>query len=127
MKESQSRLPTSGIGLLVLVLIGILILGDLNRRMVDARHLERDAEVLATQVSALETQNAVLMTQMARTTDDSLVIEWAHEEAKMVREGEVLVIPITPPGGTSLPQATPAVEVDQPSNWEVWWALIFGN
>jgi hypothetical protein len=127
MKETQSRLPTSGIGLLVLVLIGILILGDLNRRMVDARHLERDAEVLATQVAALETQNAVLVTQMVRTTDDSLVIEWAHEEAKMVREGEVLVIPITPLGGTPLPQATPSVEVDQPSNWEVWWALLFGN
>jgi hypothetical protein len=95
--------------------------------MVDARHLERDADVLATQVAALETQNAVLVTQMARTTDDSLVIEWAHEEAKMVREGEVLVIPITPLGGTALPQATPSVEVDQPSNWDVWWALIFGN
>jgi cell division protein FtsB len=127
MRETKSRLPTSGIGLLILVLIGILILGDLNRRMVDARRLERDADILATQVSALETQNAVLVTQMARTTDDSLVIEWAHEEAKMVRDGEVLVIPITPPGGTPLPQATPTQTVAQPSNWEVWWALIFGD
>ncbi|MGD8604362.1 MAG: hypothetical protein PVF49_07310 [Anaerolineales bacterium] len=127
MRETKSRLPTSGIGLLILVLIGILILGDLNRRMVNARELERDADILATEVSALETQNAVLVTQMARTTDDSLVVEWAHEEAKMVREGEVLVVPITPPGGTPLPQVTPTQTVDQPSNWEVWWALLFGN
>jgi hypothetical protein len=127
MKETKSRLPTSGIGLLILVLVGILILGDLNRRMVDARELERDADILSTQVAALETQNAVLVTQMARTTDDSLVIEWAHEEAKMVRAGEVLVVPVTPPGGTPLPQATPTLTVEQPSNWEVWWALIFGN
>lgn len=127
MKETKSHLPTSGIGLLILVLVGILILGDLNRRMVDARRLERDADVLSTQVSALETQNAVLATQMARTTNDSLVIEWAHEEAKMVRDGEVLVIPVTPPGGTPIPQATPTILVEQPSNWEVWWALIFGN
>lgn len=127
MRETKSRLPTSGIGLLILVLIGILILGDLNRRMVNARELERDADILATQVSALETQNAVLATQMARTTDDSLVVEWAHEEAKMVRDGEVLVVPITLPGGTPLPQATPTLTVEQPSNWEVWWALIFGR
>jgi len=50
----SKRSKLSNIGLAILGVIGVFILGDLTRRMGDARRLERDARMLGTQVQALE-------------------------------------------------------------------------
>jgi hypothetical protein len=102
-------------------------MGDLNRRMADARRLDQDAQALETEVASLETESADLLTQVAEATSDIAVHEWAHEEGGMVQPGEVLVIPVAP--SDTIPEATPipAPGLEQPSNWEVWWALLFGK
>jgi hypothetical protein len=45
----------------------------------------------------------------------------------MIREGEKLVVPLTPVGN---PTPTPASEAETPPpplNWEIWWALFFAK
>jgi cell division protein FtsB len=108
------------------VVAGLLILGDLNRRMASAVSLEQQAAQAATDVVALQTENARLATQLAAATNDAMVEQWARREVKMIRPGDHLVIPIPPPGQTVAPgaQATPAPPL--PGPWEIWRALLLG-
>ena len=113
--------------LLALAVVGILILGDLNRRMADAERLERDATSLQIDVASLETEHERLLLAIAAVVDDAQVEAWARREAKMVRPGERLIIPV-PAEGNSEP-IRPAAEVAEPlpSPWDVWWALLIGR
>jgi len=125
MEETKS--PISGIWLLIALIIGVLIFGDLTRRMTDARRMERDGRMLATEVSQLTTANSVLETQIAQANEEANVARWARAEAKLVLEGERLVVPL--PAERLAEQEPPAPELAQDalSTWEIWWALLVGG
>ena len=125
MEETKS--PISGIWLLIALIVGVLIFGDLTRRMTDARRMERDGRMLATEVTHLEAANWELETQIAQANDEANVARWARAEAKLVMEGERLVVPI-PAGGLAEdePPLSDSVQ-DPPSTWEIWWALLVGG
>ncbi len=114
------------VGLFLLLILAILILGDLNRRMVEARRLERDAAMLATEVASLETEQAVLQTQVAGATSEAAVGAWARSEARMVQPGERLVVPLPASGPPPTPTPEASAAEPPPSPWQVWWALFFG-
>ena len=126
-EDGEGRNRLSSVLILASVIAGILILGDLNRRMANARRLERDAVQLETEVAVMATERVQLMTGVAEATSESIIAEWAHSDAKLVREGETLIIPLPPPDQISV--ATPASmqDIETPSKWQVWWALIFGG
>ncbi len=113
---------------IVMILIaGLLIIGDLNRRMADARRLEQDAEILEGQVAAKSTEQADLMTQVAGATGEAAIAEWARADAKLVREGEVLIVPLAPPGTPARPEFSDSEYPEPPTKLQVWWALLFGK
>jgi len=116
-----------GIWILIIIVAGILILGDLNQSMRDTRRLEQDARVLETEVASLATQNARVGTQIAEATSEEGVRAWAHGEGGMVQEGEVLVVPFAPGESGNPPTPAPEAIQEPPSNWEVWRALLFGE
>ena len=128
---SETRRPRrrgpSKAWLVVDVILAILILGDLNRRMANARRLERDARNLSTEVAQLAEENADLETRVAGATSDAMVEEWARTEGRMVQEGERLVIPVPAEGELGEVTPTPVTPAEIPSNWEVWLALLFGG
>jgi len=123
----ETKHPVSRLWLVLVIAAGILVLGDLNQRMADARQLEQDAGLLQTEVASLEAENGRLQTRVAEATSEAAVERWARSEGKMVRPGEVLVFPIAPTGMRLSPLPTPTPEPSLPSNWEVWWALFFGG
>jgi hypothetical protein len=125
--ENQGKPRISGVWIFILVVMGILILGDLNHRMADARRLDQDALALETEVAGLETESAELLTQVVEATSDIVARNWAHEEGGMVEPGEVLVVPVAPSDALPRVAPTPTPSLRQPSNWEVWWALLFGK
>ena len=125
MEETKS--PISGIWLLIALIVGVLIFGDLTRRMTDARRMERDGRMLATEVTHLEAANSELETQIAQASDEANVARWARAEAKLVLEGERLVVPL-PAERLAEEQPTAADRAqDAPSTWEIWWALLVGG
>lgn len=125
MREERSTI--SSIWLLAALVVGILIVGDLTRRMTDARRMDREANELAATVEQLETSNAELEQLIEVALDDASVAQWARSEAKLVQEGERLVVPV-PAEGTRREAETklPAL-AEPPSPWEVWWALLVGG
>ena len=123
----EGKPPISSFWLLIALIVGILIFGDLTRRMTDARRMVRDSRTLATEVAHLEEANAGLQTQIAQANDDAHVARWARAEAKLVLEGERLVVPLPAGGSLEQPGPVPNASLVTPSTWEVWWALLAGG
>lgn len=124
-KQGKSSLVR--VWIVFLAVIGILILGDLTRRMSDARRLERDAGSLETEVASLEQEQARLQTQTAQGDSDAVVERWARMQSKLARDGEVLIIPIPVGGYIEPPLPTPTPFPLPPTRLEVWWLLLFGE
>ncbi len=78
---SGPKVNLSRVWILLAVVAGILILGDLNRRMSDAQRLERDAVTLGTEVASLEADQSRLQTQVAGATSEPQVEAWARTQA----------------------------------------------
>jgi hypothetical protein len=107
------------------VVVGLLIMLDFNRRLGEAQRLVNSATQVGAEVARLETEHAVLATQVAYATTDKAVIDWAHESGKLVQPGEVLVVPVIPtPLATPPPPA--AARPAPPAPVTLWWNLFFG-
>jgi cell division protein FtsB len=128
MSDDRRRgLPFRRFAIAVAVIAALFILGDLNRRMEQARLMERDARALASQVAGLEAEAIVLQTQIAGVTSEAAIESWAHSEGKLVRDGEKLIVPIAPPGAPTSGAPTPTPYPEPPSPWLVWRELLFGD
>jgi hypothetical protein len=128
MDESKPKLgPGPRAWLLVAAAAGVLILGDLSQRMAEARRLENESRLAATQVASLEAENDRLRTQMAAATSGVLVEQWARGEAGMVLPGERLAVPFDPAQATPSGRSSETPALDLPSPWEVWMTLLFGD
>ena len=108
-----------GIGLLVLLVLGF------NNRLIMLRRLEEEARIVSTEVEQLERTHAFLETQIAFATSGAAVEQWAYEEARMIREGDHLIAPISPQESTPAPSIQPEAEIPTFENWQFWKALFF--
>jgi cell division protein FtsB len=113
--------------LFVVLVLASVILGDLNSRMADARSLEQDAEILEREVTQLRGEIVDLQAKIASANNEFTVERWAHEQAKLVREGEhlVILVPMDEIEPVENPTAIQAIEA--PSTLEVWLELLFGD
>ncbi len=115
----------------ILLIIGAVVLFflvmDLNSRLNELSRLSAQRDKASTVVSVLESTLQVLDTQVAYATSEGAVEDWAYNEGHMVRPGEKLIIPLSPPGTTAVPVLVPTPTVVPVENWEIWMTLIFGQ
>jgi len=108
------------IGLSVLALMII----DLNDRLTEWRNLQIEEEKTSAEYESLLQTQSGYQTQIAFATSEAGVMEWAYRNGRWVREGEVLVVPVSPGDPvveeTPVPTATPTVA----ENWQLWLALF---
>ncbi len=120
--KSKVKYVLIAVGLAVLV----MLLSDFNARIAELNRLRREHEQVATQLAGMQGTQAALQTQIVYATSDAAVLENAYEENRMVRPGDVLVVPL---GGVTatptpvLPVSPQAAEEHAP--WEYWFALFF--
>jgi hypothetical protein len=110
--------------------IGLLLTINFSGRIRRGQQIEDVRQRIEATIAQLSIEQAQLLEQRDYAVSDAAVIEWAHRDGKMVREGEVLVIPVpageiptpTPPA-TPIPLATPTpIPV-----FDVWWSLFFDS
>jgi cell division protein FtsB len=115
------------IGLIAVAVILFFLVMDLNSRLNELSRLTSQRDQAATVVAELESTLGVLKTQVEYARSEGAVEEWAYGEGKMVRPGENLIIPLSPPGTTPQPVLLPTQVVEPVQNWEIWMALILGK
>ena len=125
-KLPKWTLPVRQILVVAVMVILVLTMMNLNTRLMDYYRLSGERDTIKQQVAQLETTRQVLQTQLAYAQSNNAVEEFARN-SHMVREGEKLVVVLTPPGELVTTQESPKPTPRTPENWEVWWALFFGN
>lgn len=110
-----------GIALLALAMI------EFNNRLEDLNQLTTEANgYRARATQAVQTQVA-LQTQVAFATSDAAVDQYAREENRMIREGDIPGAPVGNNQSQDVPTATPEPTSTPMTNWQVWWDLFFGK
>lgn len=109
-----------------LVLLFFLMV-DLNSRLNDLYRLTRERDSMRTEIANLTMTAVGLETQIAFATSEVAVENWAREEGVLVRPGDQLIVPIAPAGATPMPVVVQPPEPVKLKNWQVWWALFFGE
>ncbi len=114
--------------------IGLLLAINFSNRISAGRRIQENYEALQMEIATLEAEQAALQEELSYVRSDAYVESWARAEGKMVRPGEVLVVPV--PAGAPLPTPTPTPAVSVPlldeeeppmENWRLWWALFFDS
>jgi hypothetical protein len=111
-----------------LIVIGLVVLTllvmDFNNRMAEQRRLSDKREDVAVVATDLRYTQVYLETQIAYSTSEAAVQEWAYEEGHMVREGENLVIPLEYPGFTPEVTIIPTTTPEPETNFQIWLSLF---
>jgi len=115
------------LGLILVAVVLLFLVMDLNSRLNELARLTTQRDEAATIVANLEGTLQVLQTKQAYAGSEGAVEEWAYNQGHMVRPGEQMVIPISPPGTTPDPVFIPTPTVEPVQNWEIWLALILGE
>ena len=113
-----------------LLMIGLAVLAllvmDFNSRMAELRRLTAEREVVAVKVTQVKQTQDALLAELAYATSERAVLEWAYQDAHLVRPGDFPVVPVSPGEVTPTPSPTPVVIEPEVSNWERWLSLFTG-
>lgn len=112
--------------------IGLMLAINFSTRISNSRLQRETYNNIENEVDALQQEQATLIAELDYVQGDTYVERWARSEGKMVRPGEVLVIPV-PLNNTPIATPTPSVVIQvetsppKPDNWTLWWALFFDS
>jgi hypothetical protein len=131
-KLDRARIAISAGIVLVVVIVGGLGWAFAQQLRL-SQELGEEARELEHAVATQKTRSAYLTATLEYVQTDAYVSQWAREEAKMAKPGEVVMIPAVRADGSgppATPTAAPAGEAmvvpeDRPF-WAVWWEAIFG-
>lgn len=122
--KPERRPNTVQVVLLVILAIGLPLAIDFRRRIEQGQSVSADREELEAAIATLEAEQEALKAERAYVASDAFVEAWAHDQGKLVREGERLVVPI-PQGEPVVAQPLQEGPEDPLPNWHVWWSLVF--
>ena len=125
-RPSARRPSTIQVVLLVILALGLPLAIDFRRRIELGQTVAAGRGDLERVIEDLEMRQDELKAERAYVASDSFVEAWAHDQGKMVRDGERLVIPL-PQGEPRVQQPVQAGLAEEMPNWRVWWSLFFDS
>jgi cell division protein FtsB len=110
--------------------IGLILAINFSSRITAGQPLQEAYDQVQAEIEALQQEQAALLVERDYVESDAYVEQWARDEGKMIRTGEVLIIPV--PSGTGI-EPTPIPQFDvpvettppEPESWMLWWSLFF--
>lgn len=131
-RRPRQQIGSLQIAFAALLSIGLLLVINFSGRIARGQQIETERRKLQATIDVLQQERLALLRERDYAADDAYVEQWAHTDGKMVREGEVLVIPVpaagqsTPtPVPTRIPLETRADDEPDAENWRLWWNLFF--
>ncbi|HPH96534.1 MAG TPA: hypothetical protein PKW33_17540 [Anaerolineaceae bacterium] len=113
--------------IVIAVILLILLMMNFNDKMSEMLRLTGQYERQSQRVTQMVRSQEAVETKIAYATSEDAVRRWAREEGGMIQKGD---IPIVPVALTPQPTPEPAVYSNiapAPKNWEIWYALFFGE
>jgi len=112
--------------------IGLFLAIGLSQRITAGQPLQDTYNRVRSEIEVLQQEQAALLATRDYVQSDAFVEQWARDEGKMIRPGEVLIIPV--PSGASV-EPTPINDEEvpvetappQPEPWQLWWTLFFDS
>lgn len=110
--------------------IGLILAINFSSRISEGQPLQEAYIRVQREIAALQTEQAGLVIQRDYVRSDAYVESWARSDGKMIRPGDVLIVPV--PGIAAPPVATPPpliVQEDETGlpTWALWWSLFFDS
>ena len=132
-RPRRLRLTNWQIILIALIIVGGRLVIDFSQRIVEGQQKVSDQRTLEAEIATLEQDHKQLEADKTYYGSEAYVEAWAHDQGKMVRDGEVLVVPLysrpTPAAGATATEAAPESQRTQATipAWRVWWTLFFDS
>ncbi len=112
--------------LVALVLVAMPLAVEFNSRLAVSRQLFEEEARLQREIEREQARRASLKTFEAFARSDAYVEWWARTQARMVKPGEVAVVPQTPADAAQPGAVRGAGRVVRDIPGE-WWAAFFGS
>jgi cell division protein FtsB len=110
----------------VIVAAVVALTFGFNSRLTTIRQLRQDETHLKQAVAAEEARQAGLRSYLDYMRSDSYVEHWARVDARMIKAGEVAVMPVAPSVGQPNPGSPEPAQASS-TMLDEWWALFFGE
>ncbi len=130
-RERPQQITSLQIVFALILSIGLLLVINFSGRIARGQQMEAERRRLQATIDVLEREKIELLKERDYAANDASIEYWAHTEGKMVRDGEVLVIPIPGSIGAPTPVPTPPAYLPTPvpepktPGWHLWWNLFF--
>src|SRR5690606_1914502 len=92
--------------------IGLILAINFSSRISDGQPLQEVYNRVVSEIATLEAEQVALTAQRDYVLSDAYVERWAHDDGKMVRPGEVLVVPV-PSGSEIIATPIPQIPLDE--------------
>jgi cell division protein FtsB len=131
-RQRPSQLSGVQIMFAAILAIGLILAINFSTRITASRPLQEYYHSVQAEIEDLQQEHDALLTERDYALSDAYVEQWARQEGKMVRPGEVLVIPLpVAPQVEATPTPQPFIEMQTspptPEPWTLWWALFFDS
>ena len=116
--------------LAVALTIGLVIALNFSSRIQLDRDLGQIHAQFSAEIEALLVDQDALIEELSYVKSDAYVAYWARDEGKMIRDGEVLIMPKSVGAPVTQQRSTVRLvefqtTIPEPENWQLWWALFF--
>lgn len=128
-RERRQQISSFQVVFVSILAIGLLLTINFSARIRRSQQINDLRTNMQATITVLEDTRYELRQEADYVNSDAYVAEWAHQEAKMVRPGERLVIPVPglPPAPTAQPRSTPIPPENNDPDipiWQLWWNLF---
>ncbi len=130
-RQKNNHLNSVQVTFAIVLGIGLMLAINFSRRIAASQPLAEMYARVEAEVEALRSEQEQLMRERDYSESDGFVEQWARGEGRMVRPGEVLVVPVPTGNEPAFVEQTTALPVPvettppEPEPWQLWWDLFF--
>jgi len=107
-------------GLAILVILFM----DFTQRVAEVGKLKHRKEQVIQQVTQLAATSVYLQTKISYVKSDQMALSYAYRERRMIKDGDVRVVPLPDINVTPKFTPTPYATRNHYDNWDYWKALF---
>src|SRR5690349_6272415 len=135
--ERKNKSQISGLQVMFATMLAMSLILAINftSRIAANQPLQQALDRMQAEIEQLRTEQSDLIDQRDYVQSDAYVESWARSDGRMVRPGEILIVPMPVGNVTAASEESPSENISpfapvettppQPDPWHLWWALFF--